>query len=210
MACLLLRRSHLNGSVSLDIICCVHSLFWACTDGDLHGHHFQKCRLPQTRCSSFLLWDPVLFFLFLTLETKLLQTLSSGMQLCSFLSSDMHPDNISAVNGAEPSQWQLLPFMLPVPSNLVFSDLCIPTSKIELSHTLPWKQNKKLPRGVFNDGSVWMLVSSWKGLIAAKWVWSVAKISCQLTRAADCSSPPEADRCDVGWSKLSMSMDTWL
>lgn len=104
MTCLLLSRSHLNGSVSLDIICCVHSLFWACTDGDLHGHHFQKCRLPQTRCSSFLLWDPVLFFLFLTLETKLLQTLSSEMQLCSLLSSDTHPANISAANGAEPSQ----------------------------------------------------------------------------------------------------------
>lgn len=143
MACLLLSRSHLNGSVSLDIICCVRSLFWACTDGDLHGHHFQKCCLPQTRCSSFLLWDPVLFFLFLTLETNLLQTVSSGLQLCSFPLSDAHPANISAVNGAEPSQWQLLPFTLPVPSNLVFLDLCIPTYKTEVNHTLPRKQSKQ-------------------------------------------------------------------
>lgn len=42
MACLLLSRSHLSGSMSRDIICCVCSLFWACTDGDLHGHHFQS------------------------------------------------------------------------------------------------------------------------------------------------------------------------
>lgn len=54
MACLLLSRSHLSGSMSRDIFCCVRSLFWACTDGDLHGHHFQSvvCLRPDVHHSS--------------------------------------------------------------------------------------------------------------------------------------------------------------
>lgn len=139
MACLFLSRSHLNGSVSLDIICCVCSLFWACTDGRFAWPSFpevssasdQMFILPLLRLCS------ALFFSFLTLETNLLQTLSSRLKLCSLPSSDTHPANISAVNCAEPSPWQLLPFLLPVPPNILYSGLCIPRHKMEVSPTLP-------------------------------------------------------------------------
>lgn len=158
MACLFLSRSHLNGSMSLDIICCVRSLFWACTDG-----WFAWPSFPEVSSASdqMFILPPLrlcfaLFFLFLTLETNLLQTLSSRLKLCILPSSDTHPANISAVNCAEPSPWQLLPFLLPVPPNILFSGLCIPRHKMEV--TTPYHSVFPPPRGTFNEDSMWRLV----------------------------------------------------
>lgn len=63
MAFLFLSRSHLNGSMSLEIICCVHSLFWAGTDGWFARPSFPKVSpashqmftLPPLRLCTFLL-----------------------------------------------------------------------------------------------------------------------------------------------------------
>lgn len=123
--------------------------------GDLHGHPFQKCHLPQTRCSPFLCWDSALFFLLLTLEINLLQTLSSRLKLDSLPLSDTHPANTRVVNLAEPSLWQLLLLWPPVPPNTLFSGLCSPRCEMEVRTTITYWPPA---RGAFK-ASMWRLVS---------------------------------------------------
>lgn len=122
MACLFFSGSHLNGSVNLDI-CCVCSLFWACTDGwfawpsfpEVSSASDQMFILPLLRLCSFLLlpksWSKATTDIIIKTET-----VQSSLK---WHTSSYY--NISAVNCAERSS----PHLLLVSPNTPCSCLCI-------------------------------------------------------------------------------------